>query len=161
MFSDVRFAIRSLLKARGFSLAVIVILAIGIGANTAIFSIVNTVLLKPLPFTDASRLVSLQSLSGHNDDGACSYPDLVDWRTQSTALDRVAGYASGSLAITGSGEAANLPAAMVTADLLPMLGATPTSGRLFRSDDDAPGAPRVAIISETLWGGTQTATRSL
>src|SRR5947207_14696384 len=90
MFSDIRFAIRSIVKALGFSVAVIAILAVGIGATTAIFSIVDTVLLKPLPFADASRLVAIQSLSGHDDDGACSYPDLLDWRAQATAVDRLA-----------------------------------------------------------------------
>jgi putative ABC transport system permease protein len=151
MFSDVRFALRSLISARGFSIAVIAILAVGIGANTAIFSIVDTVLLKPLPFADASRLVAIQSLSGNDDDGSCSYPDFVSWRAQATALDKMAAYASGSLALTGSGDAANLPAAMVTPDLLPMLGARPILGRLFTDDDDKPGATRVAVISEAIW----------
>ena len=150
--SDIRYAVRSLLKAPGFTVAVVGILALGIGANTAIFSIVDTVLLRPLPFIDAARLVAIRSLGGHADEGSCSYPDFADWKAQSTTLDRLGGYVTGSMAITGQAlEATNLQTALVTPDLLPLLGAAPTLGRTFRAEDDRPGADRVAIISEMLW----------
>src|SRR5437773_6436451 len=151
MVHDVTHAIRTLLKAPGFAAAVIVVLALGIGANTAIFSIVYGVMLKPLPFADASRLVAIQSLTGHDRDGACSFPDFTDWQTQAATLDRMGGYAGASVAMTGHGEATNLPAALITPDLLPLLGVAPLTGRLFQPEDDRRGAAGVAIISEPLW----------
>src|SRR5438874_6836097 len=125
MVHDVKHAIRSLLSTPGFTAAVIVVLALGIGANTAIFSIVYGVMLKPLPFADASRLIGIQSATGHDRDGACSFPDFTDWQTQSTTIDRMGGYTGASVAMTGHGEAANLSAALVTPDLLPLLGVAP------------------------------------
>jgi putative ABC transport system permease protein len=151
MLLDFRHAIRTILNAPGFSAIVIVVLALGIGANTAIFSVVDGVLLKPLPFADASRLVAIQSRSGHDTDGSGSVPDFADFKAQSTAIDRMAGYVSGTVNMTGNGEAASLPAAFVTSDLLPLLGAVPMLGRGFRPENDQKGAAGVAIISESLW----------
>ena len=151
MLLDFRYAIRTILTAPGFSAIVIVVLALGIGANTAIFSVVDGVLLKPLPFADASRLVAIQSRSGHDTDGSGSVPDFADFKAQSTAIDRMAGYVSGTVNMTGNGEATSLPAAFVTSDLLPLLGAAPMLGRGFRPENDQKGAAGVAIISESLW----------
>jgi putative ABC transport system permease protein len=151
MVHDVKQAIRALLKAPGFTAIVVAVLALGIGANTAIFSIVYGVMLKPLPFADAPRLVAIQSMTGHDRDGACSFPDFADWKAQSTTIDRMGAYAGASVAMTGHGEATNLAAALVTPDLLPLVGVTPVTGRMFQAEDDRPGAAGVAIISETLW----------
>lgn len=151
MVHDFKHAIRTLIKTPGFTAIVVVVLALGIGANTAIFSIVDGVLLKSLPFADPSRLVAIQSRSGHESDGSGSFPDFADWKAQSSAIDRMAGYASGSVNITGQGEATSLPVAFVTPDLLPLLGAAPLMGRTFRAEDDRKGAAGVAVISESLW----------
>src|SRR2546422_10271578 len=96
MFTDLRQALRTLLKSPGFSAIVVTVLAIGIGANTAIFSIVNGVLLKPLPFPNASRLVSISGIVRGEEENSASLPDIRDWRAQSKTLDAIApisGYA--------------------------------------------------------------------
>src|SRR5438093_544219 len=146
--SDVRYAVRSLLKAPGFALVVVAVLAVGIGATTAIFSIVDTVLLKPLPFRDADRLVAIRSIGGHANDGSCSFPDFADWNAQSATVERAAAYVTGTMALTGTGVATKLQTALVTPDLLTLVGVSPIVGRAFRPEDDARGAARVAIISD-------------
>src|SRR4051812_6639297 len=104
MFSDLRHSVRLLLKAPGFTVLVVVVLMLGIGANTAIFSIVNGVLLKPLPFADASRLVAIDT-TVRNEPDDTAYLDFVDWRSQSTTIDRMAAYAAVAVTLTGRGEA--------------------------------------------------------
>ncbi len=151
MLTDLRQALRFLGSAPGFTGIVVVVLALGIGANTAIFSIVDGVLLQPLPFADASRLVAVESVSREEGEGASSFPDFADWKAQSTTLDRMAAYASGTVNLTGQGEPAALDAAFVTADLLSLLGARPVMGRTFTENDAERGAAGVAVISETLW----------
>lgn len=150
MSAELRQAIRTLRKTPGFSLLVVAVLAAGIGANTAIFSIVDHVLLKPLPFADADRLVSLSTLvKNHPDD--ISYPEFLDWRKQATGFDALAVYATTGTTLTGAGEATVLSSAVVSPGLLGMLGVAPQRGRLFASEDDAPGATRTAVIADTLW----------
>src|SRR2546423_731892 len=150
MISDVRQAVRTLLKSPGFSALVIAVLAVGIAANTAIFTIVDAVLLKPLPFAGAGRLVAIDtSLRGEPD--STSYPDFVDWRAQATTLDRLAAYAMAGVTLTGNGEASSVASGMVTADLFPMLGVAPLHGRIFDQHDDAKGSPRTVVLSEGLW----------
>src|SRR5829696_5348299 len=150
MVTDLRHALRLLLNAPGFTTIVVLVLTLGIGANTAIFSVVNGVLLKPLPFADAGRLVAIDT-TVRNEPDDTAYPDFLDWRAQATSFDRMAAYATAGATLTGRGEAAGLPIAVVTADLLPMLGVPPVIGRVFTPEDDARGAPRVAVISEGLW----------
>jgi putative ABC transport system permease protein len=126
------------------------VLAVGIGANTAIFSVVNGVLLRPLPFTDARRLVAVETTTRNEPDDT-AYPDFADWRAQTRTLDRLAAYTTAAMTLTGAGEASSLPMAVVTSDLFPMLGVPPLYGRVFADEDDKPGAPRTAILSEGLW----------
>ena len=150
MIPDLRQAIRTLLKSPGFSALVIVVLALGIGANTAIFSIVNGVLLKPLPFRDPGTLVSIETtLKGEPDDS--SYPDFLDWQSAASSFDALGVYAGTGATLTGSGDATGFSAAVVSPGLLSMLGVAPQRGRLFEADDDKPGAPRTAIISDRVW----------
>src|SRR3954464_2273054 len=149
MFTDFRQALRLLRKSPGFSALIVIVLALGIGANTAIFSIVNGVLLKPLPFSDASRLVSIDTtVRSEPDDSA--YLDVMDWR-QSTTVENIAAYATAAVTLTGHGEAASIPMAVVTPDLFPLLGVAPLAGRVLAPADDVHGAERTAVISETLW----------
>ena len=150
MLSALRQAFRTLRKSPGFSALVIGVLGVGIGANTAIFSIVNGVLLRSLPFADPSRLVAVQTTIKNQADDT-SYPDFLDWRAQTTTLDRLAAYDTAGVTLTGAGDAVGLPVAIVTADLFPMLGVAPLHGRVFGADDDKPGAPRTVILSEGLW----------
>src|ERR1700733_1451904 len=150
MFTDLRQALRLVYKAPGFSALIVVVLALGIGANTAIFSIVQGVLLAPLPFADAARLVAVDTtVRNAPDDSACL--DVLDWRAQATTVDRIAAYATAAVTLTGRGEAASIPMAVVTPDLFPLLGVQPIAGRILAPDDDKHGAERTAVISETLW----------
>src|SRR5438132_6356427 len=128
MSSDIRQAFRALAASKGFSALVMLVLAVGIGANTAIFSIVNGVLLKPLPFPDASRLVAIRSqLRGEGD--SVSVPDFRDWKAQSKTLDRMAAYTATGATLTGRGAAMALQVALATSDLFAVLSAQPIRGR--------------------------------
>jgi len=150
MFTDLRQALRLLVKNPGFSALVVIVLSLGIGANTAIFSIVDGVLLKPLPFADAGRLVAIDT-TVRNEPDDTAYLDFLDWRSQATTIDRMAAYSTVAVTLTGRGEAASIPTAVVTADLFPLLGVAPIQGRVLTPADDARGATRTAVISETLW----------
>jgi putative ABC transport system permease protein len=150
MFTDLRQALRLLLKSPGFSTLIVIVLALGVGANTAIFSIVNGVLLKPLPFVDASRLVAIDTTVRNEPDDS-AYLDVLDWRAQSAAVENIAAYATAAVTLTGHGEAASIPMAVVTPDLFPLLGVAPIAGRVLSPADDVHGAERTAVISETLW----------
>ena len=150
MFTDLRHAVRLLAAAPGFTVIVVLVLTLGIGANTAIFSIVNGVLLKPLPFADAARLVAIDT-TVRNEPDDTAYLDFLDWQTQATTIDRMAAYATAAATLTGTGDAVSIPLAVVTHDLFPLLGVTPIQGRVFDAADDARGAARTAVISEGLW----------
>jgi putative ABC transport system permease protein len=153
MLSDIRHAFRVLVTTPAFTALIVVVLGLGIGANTAIFSIVYGVLLKPLPFSDPSRLVVVQGVhrgdEGNGDNAA--YPDFADWKLQATTIDPIAGYATGAATMTGAGEATSIDAAFVTPELLPLLGVHPSAGRTFRPEDGIKRAAPVALISENLW----------
>jgi putative ABC transport system permease protein len=140
-----------LVKAPAFTALVVVILGLGIGVNTAIFSIVYAVALKPLPFADPARLVAIHGGRATNSDVALAYPDFVDYREQSTAIEKMAGYAGGGVTLTGSGDADALDASFITPEFHQTLGVTPLIGRLFEANDNAKGAAPVAILSEALW----------
>src|SRR4051794_17942222 len=150
MFTDLRQALRLLLKSPGFSALIVIVLALGVGANTAIFSIVNGVLLKPLPFADGSRLVAIDTTVRNEPDDS-AYLDVVDWRAQSNTVEQITAYATAAVTLTGHGEAASIPMAVVTPDLFALLGVAPIAGRVLAPTDDAHGAERTAVISETLW----------
>ncbi|MBW8861554.1 MAG: ABC transporter permease, partial [Acidobacteria bacterium] len=130
MFSDFRHAVRILRQAPGFTLLVVVVLAMGIGATTSIFSVVDGVLLKPLPFPDPDRLIAIQSATRGGDDGTASVPDIIDMQAAHTVHD-VVGYTGGSVTLTGRGEAKTLLTAFVTGDLMRTLGVPLLRGRSF------------------------------
>jgi predicted permease len=150
MITDLRQALRLLLKSPGFTAIVVLVLALGIGANTAIFSIVNGVLLEPLPFANAQKIVSVETTVKGEPDNT-SYPDFQDWRAQTSSFDALAVYGTTGATLTGAGDATSMPAAVVSPELLSLLGVPPLRGRLFTADDDKPGAPRVVVIAESLW----------
>jgi len=128
MFTDLRQAFRLLLKAPGFTSLVVAVLAVGIGATTAIFSIVDGVLLKPLPFPEADRLIAVQSVTQNDEDGTASVPDVTDLKAARTVQD-VVGYTGGTAILTGRGEATTLLTTFVTGDLIGTLRAPVLRGR--------------------------------
>jgi putative ABC transport system permease protein len=149
---DLRFAARSLRKAPGFTLATIATLGLAIGANTAVFSIVDTVVLRPLPFPEADRLVMFfEGIEGANlPKIPASPPDLLDFQQYQESFDVVGAYKNEQVELSGAGEPARMVSARVSASLFPLIGATPILGRTFTADEDRPGN-RVVLISHALW----------
>ena len=153
LFKDLKYGFRSLVKRPGFSAIAIITLALGIGANTAIFSVVNAVLLRPLPFVDPDRLVMVwedASFAGfpRNTPAPANY---VDVKTQNQVFEDIAAMDSRSFNLTGDGEPQKIDAFGVTANFFPMLGVQPVAGQWFSVDDDKPGANRVVVIGYGLW----------
>src|SRR5262245_26790468 len=155
---NIRYAARTLLARPGFSTVAILTLALGIGANTAIFTVVHAVLLRPLPFRDPGRLALLIERTSQFPTQTTSWQNFVDWRDQTKSFEAVAATRSLTMTLTGTGEPDRVPAKMATAPLLPMLGVAPALGRVFTADDDRPGAAGVVLLSDGLWhrrfGGT-------
>jgi predicted permease len=150
---DLRFAARVLLKNPGFTAVAVVALALGIGANSAIFSVVNTVLLRPLPYKNPERVVMV-----FEDNSKLGYPrdtpapaNYIDWRDQNKVFGAMAAMAEVSLNLTGEGEPERLDGHRVSATLFPVLGVDPQLGRWFSAEEDQPGQNRVVILSHALW----------
>src|SRR5215470_1370507 len=143
---DLRFACRQFRKNPGFTVAATLILGIGIGATSAIFTVVNTIILKPLAYRESGRLVSIQE--GLLPVNAMHFNA---WRESTHALDSMALIGGTTLNLTGSGEPERLPAARVSPSLFPMLGVQPVLGRLLRSEEDVPGRDHVVVIENDLW----------
>jgi predicted permease len=152
LWRDVKFALRQLKKSPGFAATVIATLALGIGANTTVFSIVEAVLLRPLPYHQPQRLVEVQSSDvGQVYEGSdVSYPDFFDWRAQNHSFEHLVSHHDTSLTLTGVERAVHLDGEVVSADLLPLLGVQPQLGRGFSAADEKQGT-RVALISHALW----------
>jgi len=149
--SDLRYAIRVLLARPGFSAVAILTLALGIGANTAIFTVVNAVLLRPLPFREPDQLVMLLERTTQLPTVTTSWQNYVDWRDQTRSYEAVGAMRSLTMTMTGDGEPDRIPARMVSATLLPMLGVAPAMGRTFAADDDRSGAAGVVLLTDALW----------
>jgi putative ABC transport system permease protein len=149
---DLKYGIRMLAKSPGFTSIAILTLALGIGANTAIFSVVNAELLRPLPFRDASRLVSVASSNSrtHSTAGSMSYLDFLDLRAQNQVFENMAAYTDGSFTLTGVDQPAHIVGSSVSASLFDVLGVTPELGRTFLPDEDQPHHHSV-ILSHELW----------
>lgn len=160
---DVRYALRSLLSDRAVSAIVVACLALGIGINTTLFSVVDGVLLQPLPFASPERLVRLnQTFERRNiRRGGLSYPDLRDWKEAATSFETIGAMTARSLAIADSGEPERLPGAAISWDMFPMLGVPPALGRLFGPRDDRPGAEPVVILSDEIWQRRYQSDRSI
>ena len=148
---DVRYALRQLRKSPSFTMVTVLTLALGIGANTAIFSVVNGVLLNPLPFHDASRIVSMFEATPNFPQGSISYPNFLDWQRDNRSFEAMAAYRSTDGSITGVGQPENVRAQRVSANFFPILGVNPILGRNFTSEEDRRGASPTALISEGLW----------
>src|SRR5688572_29682673 len=151
LWQDLRYGARMLLKQPGFTLIAVLTLSLGIGANTAIFSIVNAVLLRPFPFKAPERLVILQEHYGAGGFSP-SYPNFADWRAQNTLFDSmVAVRANESFNFTGAGEPERLQGRIVSAEFFSTLGIKPLLGRDFLAEEDRPGATPAAILSYGFW----------
>jgi putative ABC transport system permease protein len=153
IWQDVRIAVRLYLRAPVFTVAVVAILALAIGVNSAIFSVVNAVLLRPLPYTHPSELVAVvQTVAAGGASRSLSPPNYFDLRERNRSFSSIAAYWSPSLSISGAGvEPEKVLAATCSSDLFRVLGAAPAAGRAFVAEDDVPGARRVAILGHGLW----------
>ena len=151
LLQDIRYAARMLLKNPGVTLIVIIALALGIGANTAIFSVVNAVLLRPLPYPESDRLIFLNEKSPVLDEMSISYPNFTDWRAQNQTFEKMGVYNRASYNLTGTGEAERIVTGQVSADLFSVLRVNAAYGRVFTNDEDKPGGAPVVVLSYPLW----------
>jgi putative ABC transport system permease protein len=154
VLADLRYAIRSFLKTPALAATIVITLALGIGANTAIFSVIDAVLLRPAPWREIDRLAVVWETdrnTGTTREPA-SFPDYVDFKARSRTFDRMAAVMTGEVnLVPDSGDPVRLPMMQVTAETLPMLGIQPSLGRTFTADEDRPGGAAVVLISESLW----------
>jgi putative ABC transport system permease protein len=150
---NLRYALRALAKSPGFAAVAIITLALGIGANTAIFSVVNSVLLQPLSYPEPNRLVELEGTSPQGNFDATSIPKFNAWRDQTQVFDSVAAYdfAGPGINLTGGDRPEQLKGIRVSKDYFRVFGAPMALGRTFSADEDRPGGPAVAVISNGLW----------
>src|ERR1039457_1206233 len=151
-WQDIRFGARMLRKNPGFTAVAVLTLALGIGANTAIFSVIRGVLLQALPFRDPSRIVLICGTVGRRPTGSVSYPDYLDARKLSHSFDDVAAYSSGEFIVNGTDRSERVLGEMVSDSYFPILGTTPLIGRTFLPEENQiPGAHPVAVIAYGLW----------
>ncbi|MHB9009801.1 MAG: ABC transporter permease [Limisphaerales bacterium] len=148
---DFRFAFRQLLKNPGFTAVAVLTLALGIGANTAIFSVVNAVLLRPLPYPEPGQLVQLRADWSGQPGTEIGSASFLEVKAQSQSLARIAAYSAGDMTLTGTGSAEQVVAGAVTAEFFPLLGVQPALGRNFTSEEDTPNGPRAVILGHGLW----------
>jgi MacB-like periplasmic core domain len=153
LLADFRFALRSLRKTPGFTAAALITLALGIGANTAIFSLVNGALIRALPYPQAESLVELWGNVERTvvERRGASFPDFVDWRAQSRSFDGMAAFWTGMATLVEGDQPERIHSEIVSSNYLQLLGVEATLGRLFRDGEDLPGAPLVAILGDSLW----------
>ncbi len=151
VWQDLRYGLRMLGKNPGFTAIAIFTLALGIGANTALFSVINGVLLNPLPFPQPEQLVTLSESKPNFDYGSISYPNFRDWQKENHTLSSVAVYRSYGFNLTGAGEAQEVRGEFVSSDTFPLLGVKPLIGRTFVKGEDEIGAAPIALLSEGLW----------
>src|SRR5881392_149170 len=151
--NDLKLAFRQLRKSPGFTFVAVLTLALGIGANTAIFSIVNAVLLQPLPYPDAERIMVLNESSGPGQDYSVALPDYFDWQKDNTVFEHLAATHKESRNLSGipGRDPERVSCAFVTRNFFSVVGVSPKIGRIFSEDEDKIGAPPVAVISDRLW----------
>ncbi|HEX8290915.1 MAG TPA: ABC transporter permease [Pyrinomonadaceae bacterium] len=154
LLQDVRYAVRTLLKSPGFALVAVVALALGIGANTAIFSVVKAVLLSPLPYPGPERLVWVREINPGADilDEPASAPNYNDWRTQARSFEGMAAFSNTAMTLTdAAGEPERLPAVAASANFFEVVGVAPALGRGFLPEEETTGKNRVVVVSHGLW----------
>lgn len=151
LWKDLVVAIRQFHRQPGYALAVVSTLALAIGANIAVFSVVNAVLFRALPFAAPERLVWITSVRPENPIAPFTLPEFMDYRRQARTLSGMAAYASWSASLAGDNGTEGLQGARMSANAFDLLGVTPAAGRLLRESDDRPGSPKVAVLSYRLW----------
>src|SRR5882672_3190442 len=154
VWQDLRYGARMLLKNPGFTLVVLLTLGLGIGANTAIFSVINAVMLRQLPFPNAARLVRLNESNPERGwpTFSVSHPNFLDWRARNQTFEALAATIGEDFTLNAGGEIEVVRGAAITADFLPALGITPTLGRNFLPEEDRPGGnTRVALLTYVFW----------
>jgi predicted permease len=153
LWQDMRYGVRMLVKQPGFTVVAVLALALGVGANTAIFSVVNAVLLRPLPFAQPDEIVTARGRSAERGDrgASLSYPDFLDWRQQAQSFDRLAVYNTASTLIREGNEPEAISGAVASADLLPLLKVEPLLGRNFTREEDQQQSAPVILLGYNLW----------
>src|SRR5258708_1185644 len=151
LLQDLRYAIRQSLKAPGLTAVVIITIALGIGANTALFSVVNGVLLNPLPYPQPEQLVALRESKANFEFGSIPYPNFRDWQKDNRTFSAMAVWRNSAFSLTGTGEAEQISGQFVTSDFFSIFGVKPWLGRAIAPGEDEIGAAPIALISEGLW----------
>lgn len=153
LLQDARYAIRTLVKKPGFTAVVVITLALGIGANTAIFSVVNGVLIQPLPFKEPDRLVAVRDTNPKfsNEPIGASFPNFKDWEEQNQVFEHIAAYSGQTLTLIGEGEPLRVSAQNVSSAFFAMLGAEPILGRTFLPEEEKTGQRKVVVLSHGFW----------
>src|SRR5271169_633398 len=153
LWKDVRFAARVLWKSPGFSAVALLALVLGIGANTAIFSVVNAVLLRPMPFADPNRLVSVRESRPGHENNVANPQNLAAWEKRSHSFEKMAAYLpfEFTMSLTGQGTPEEVPGNFVTREFFTVLGVHPAMGREFLPEEELPNAPDVALLSDGFW----------
>ena len=151
LIKDLRYGVRTLAKKPGFTLVAMITLALGIGANTAIFSVINAVLLRSLPFPEPDRLIVLAEKDRNRDRMGAAYPNYQDWQARAQSFEAMAGFRSVTFNLTGVDKSARLQGRTVNWNFFQVLGVQPELGRMFTEQDDRVGAAATAVISHGLW----------
>src|SRR2546429_3220802 len=151
--NDLTFALRQLRKSPGFTFVAVLTLALCIGANTAIFSVINAVLLRPLPYPESDRIVIVNESDANQPSISVSFPDYVDWRKENTVFENIGVTRRESYNLSGltGREPEQVSGAIVTASFFKVIGLSPQLGRVFTEEEDRVGGPQVAVISDKLW----------
>lgn len=151
LLQDLKYGLRMLARNPGFTAIAVLTLALGIGANTAIFSVVNAVLINPLPYPQPDRLVALYSRTAQFTNSSISYPNFLDWVRLNHSFSALAAYRSDDFTLTGTGEPERVPVDFVSASFFPLLGIKPALGRWFNPQEDQIGGAPVVVLSSGLW----------
>ena len=152
LFQDFRFGLRMLAKNPGFTAVAVLTLALGIGANTAIFSVVNSVVLRPLALPHPERVVELWEAVEHSDwSGSIAYPNLRDWQDQNTVFEGISAFLGADFNLQGKDGPGHVHGILVSPNFFAVMGVKPRLGRTFSGDETEPGHGRVAVLSEALW----------
>ncbi len=151
LLNDLRYGLRVLARKPGFTAVVVLTLALGIGANTAMFSVVDKVLLNSLPFSDPDRLISLHASKPNFERGSISYPNFLDWQKDNSSFIAMAVYRPVAMTFTGVEEAERVAAEFITSDFFALLGVKLVLGRTFTEGEDRIGAAPIVLVSEGFW----------